>query len=188
MCGVNDMDEKKVESIIFGLKETIAEQKAEIERLAKVEIDLIGKIADKSAKIERLTEENGQLKGYNNGLEYENIELQKQVEAWKARAKEIETAWEISSSNEVELQKQVDELRAGLNRVMNEHDKMASYAQSLEEKNEQAVKDTAKEIFDGLAERKERVKAFYGTAESVGVDIAIRAVKEIVKQKGIEVE
>lgn len=29
------MEEKKVESIIFGLKETIAEQKAEIERLTE---------------------------------------------------------------------------------------------------------------------------------------------------------
>ena len=60
MCGVNDMDEKKVESIIFGLKETIAEQKAEIERL---------------------TEENGQLKGYNSGLEYQRLsELENKIE------------------------------------------------------------------------------------------------------------
>lgn len=45
MCGVNDMDEKKVESIIFGLKETIAEQKAEIERLTEE--------LDKAYEIER---------------------------------------------------------------------------------------------------------------------------------------
>ena len=50
------------------------------------------------------------------------------------------------------------------------------------------VKDTAKEILQGLEERKERVKSFYGTTESVGVDIAIRTIKEICKQKGVEVE
>ena len=40
--------------------------KAEIERLAKVEMDLIGKIADKSAEIERLTRE---LKYYRGELQ-----------------------------------------------------------------------------------------------------------------------
>ena len=84
------------------------------------------------------------------------------------------------------LQKQVDEL---LNRRI-EPKIFQCHADTLETcpKVEQAVKDTAKEILQGLEERKERVEAFYGIAESVGVDIAIRAVKEIVKQKGVEVE
>ena len=42
-----------------------------------VQKDIIEK---QKAEIERLTEENWQLKGYNNGLEYENHELQKQVD------------------------------------------------------------------------------------------------------------
>lgn len=37
--------------------------------------------------------------------------LQSENEAWKLRSKELETAWEISSSNEEKLQKQVDELK-----------------------------------------------------------------------------
>lgn len=50
-------------------------------------LDLIHRLqienADQKAEIERLTEENGQLKGYNSGLEYENAELQKQVDELK---------------------------------------------------------------------------------------------------------
>jgi FtsZ-binding cell division protein ZapB len=45
-------------------------------------LDLIHRL---QAEIERLTEENGQLKGYNSGLEYENAELQKQVDELKKR-------------------------------------------------------------------------------------------------------
>lgn len=36
--------------------------------------------AEQKAEIERLTEENGRLEGYNSGLKYENAELQKQVD------------------------------------------------------------------------------------------------------------
>lgn len=45
-----------------------------IEELA---LDLINR---QKAEIERLTEENGQLKGYNSGLEYEVEQLQKQMD------------------------------------------------------------------------------------------------------------
>lgn len=52
-------------------------------------------------------------------------------------------------------------------------------------------KKTAREIFDtiikALEEQKERVKAFYGVPESVGADVAIRTVKELTKQYGVEV-
>lgn len=61
-------------------------------------------------------------------------------------------------------------------------------ASDYDEMLKQECKETAKEILQGLEEKKERVKAFYGTDESVGVDIAIRAIKEILKQKGVEVE
>ena len=43
-------------------------------------------------------------------------------------------------------------------------------------------------IIRALEERKERVKAFYGLNESVGVDIAIRTVKELAKQCGVEIK
>lgn len=43
-------------------------------------------------------------------------------------------------------------------------------------------------IIKALEERKERVKAFYGIAESVGADIAIRTVKELAKQFGVEIK
>lgn len=45
-------------------------------------------------------------------LEEDKRQLQKQVEEWKAKSKELETAWEISSSNEEKLQKQLDELKS----------------------------------------------------------------------------
>ena len=37
--------------------------------------------------------------------------LQDENEAWRLKSKELEAAWEISSSNEEKLQKQVDEYR-----------------------------------------------------------------------------
>lgn len=43
-------------------------------------------------------------------------------------------------------------------------------------------------IIQALEERKDRVKASYGVNESVGVDIAIRTVKELAKQYGVEVK
>lgn len=56
----------------------------------------------------------------------------------------------------------------------------------------QARKETAERdfctIIKALEERKERVKAFYGVAESAGVDIAIRTVKELAKQLGVEIK
>ena len=46
---------------------------------------------------------------------------------------------------------------------------------------EKQIEETAEQdfctIIKALEERKERVKAFYGVAESAGVDIAIRTVK-----------
>ena len=58
--------------------------------------------------------------------------------------------------------------------------------------NEQIRKETAEQdfctIIKALEERKERVKAFYGVAESAGVDIAIRTVKELAKQFGVEIK
>ena len=53
-------------------------------------------------------------------------------------------------------------------------------------------KETADKIFNdiiqALEERKDSVKEFYGVAESVGADVAIRAVKNLAKQFGIEIK
>ena len=56
----------------------------------------------------------------------------------------------------------------------------------------QSSKETAEKIFNdiiqALEERNDRVEAFYGVAESVGVDIAIRTVKELAKQFGVKIK
>ena len=48
-----------------------------LRKLKEATLDLIQR---SQAEIERLTEENGRLEGYNSGLKYENAELQKQVD------------------------------------------------------------------------------------------------------------
>lgn len=57
---------------------------------------------------------------------------------------------------------------------------------------EKMHKETAEKDFNtivkALEERKGKVEAFYGVAESVGVDIAIRTVKELAKQYGVEIK
>ena len=76
---------------------------AEIERLAKVEMDLISKIADKSAEIERLTEEIDQRREMMHRMDcnyatelHKNAELQKQVDELE---EENEKAYEIERAN-----------------------------------------------------------------------------------------
>lgn len=61
----------------FRLKEEFDKELSEHEEFTK----------KAKAEIERLTEENGQLKGYNSGLEYELEIKQKQVDELKERAK-----------------------------------------------------------------------------------------------------
>lgn len=62
---------------------------------------------------------------------------------------------------------------------------------TLKNEYDKGGKKTAKKDFNSiiqaLEERKERVKSFYGIKESVGVDIAIRTVKELAKQFGVEI-
>lgn len=57
---------------------------------------------------------------------------------------------------------------------------------------EKARKETAEKdfctIIKALEERKERVKVFYGVAESAAVDIAIRTVKKLAKQFSAEIK
>ena len=57
---------------------------------------------------------------------------------------------------------------------------------------EKMRKETAEKDFNtivkALEERKGIVEAFYGVAESVGVDIAIRTIKELAKQFSVEIK
>lgn len=108
--------------------------------------------------------------------ENKNTELQKQIEAWKLKAKELEEAWEISSKNEVELaksndsklvkilklQEQVDELMEKNKNLKYSFDTANRYIRKLAESCEtnckkfngittqQAAKDMAKKIYDEL--------------------------------------
>lgn len=61
-------------------------------------------------------------------------------------------------------------------------EEMRLIRQDVIERLEVTRKELVKEILQCLEERKERVKDFYGIAESVGVDIAIRVVKKILKE------
>lgn len=58
----------------------------EVQRLAKVEMELIGKIADKSAEIERLTEVRNDFRQEVITLNNEKLELQKQVDEYFKKA------------------------------------------------------------------------------------------------------
>ena len=52
---------------------------------------------------------------YNNAVKNSDkifAEQKAEIEAWKVKAKSLEELWETSSSNEVDLQKQVNELKA----------------------------------------------------------------------------
>lgn len=165
----------------------IDEQKAEIERLTEERNkykDLyetmyrkFSDLQDKEFNFEALRKEK---------TEYfdKAVELQKQVEAWKARAKELEQAWEISSSNEEKLQKQVDELNLELLRYkgLKIEIEKASY--------EQGQFDTAKEIRDLLRECGEiKALALVNGGKLYPIYKAITdKIDEIVKSKGVEVE
>jgi hypothetical protein len=144
-------------------------------RIVREVFDLIHSLqeenAEQKAEIERLTEYRNQLALCNKGLQDGINEYQ------------VDNA-EFGRKN-AELQKQVDGL---LNRKIEPQIIHCHGILKGCDRVQQAEKDMAKEVLQGLEERKERVKAFYGIAESVGVDVAIRAVKEIVKQKGVEVE
>ena len=93
------------------------------------------------------------------------------------------------------LRKAVDEITR-LNRVEAElqelNIKYYNEAKDLRRELKQARKETAEKIFNdiiqALEERKDSVKEFYGVAESVGADVASRAVKNLAKQFGVEIK
>ena len=127
------------------------------------------------AKIKQLTGANGQLKGYNNGLKYKNAELQKQVDEAKSYAEDI-------------YKKAIDR----------EED---AYSLGFDKGKEQAVKDTAKEIFDDLRNIFIEQSSYGSDANQhigyydyeVKMGLVIEQIEEYAKEKygieyGVEVE
>lgn len=93
------------------------------------------------------------------------------------------------------LRKAVDEITR-LNRVESELQELnAKYyneAKDLRRELKQVSKETAENLFNtiiqALEERKDRIRAFYGVDESVGIDIAIKTVQELAKQSEVEIK
>lgn len=75
-----------------------------------------------------------------------------------------------------------------LSREEYESDLTAQYDVGYEFGRKETAERGFNAIIKAVEERKDRVKAFYGVAESVGVDIAIRTVKELAKQFGVEIK
>jgi regulator of replication initiation timing len=122
---------------------------SEVQRLAKVEMEFIGKIADQKAEIERLKKRHGVALLRNDDLDLENYELKKQLETMKA---DITTA--------------IENYKKEMPKAMEECEK------KIEEIQQQAVKDTAKEI----------LKMLYTAMPKTNI------VVEIKKRYGVEVE
>lgn len=152
----------------------------EQERLVKENAELQKQVDELTVRLDYFQKSSDYHEGNQKELEIRNAELQKQVEAWKAKARELEQAWEISSTNEVNLQKQVDELKAekevsikaiedrlaeyyfmgcsygaivsGKMSISIAEERAKEYAPILYDFVKQAVKDKAKEIFENVFE------------------------------------
>lgn len=118
-------------------------------------------------EIERLTNENGQLNAYVNGLEYEREEYE------NMHAEII-----LLNNEKFELQKQVDELI-----IKNENAQKAlyNYLQPRKEIEMQAVKDTAKEILIPLIDCEKQI-------DPLQTGIRWSVLKGFCKKFGVEVE
>ena len=65
-----------------------------------------------------------------------------------------------------------------------EYERLLACEHNLKE----TVKNDFYTIIKALEKRKETAHSFYGVSESVGVDMAIKTVKELVKQFGVEIK
>lgn len=159
----------------------IHRQKAEIERLAKAEMDLIGKIADKSAEIERLTRELDNTISMNEMYVEkvrQNAELQKQVDELKEKIMNLKSAMidrvaRKSYDSLLTMPEDVEEIFGD------------AYESEFNKFLGQAVKDTAKEI---LQEQKDKVALHMNEAGNWVNALDEDYINEIAKRKGVEVE
>lgn len=126
--------------------------------------DIVDYITDQKAEIERLTEENSRLnkKIYDFGME---IELN------------INQITSLERENK-QLQKQVDELTVKVKSFEITDLCKEAYIEQLKEEKQQAVKDTAKEIFLWLDDKDKR-------GMTVPFNMVLRQLKE---RYGLEVE
>jgi chromosome segregation ATPase len=191
-----DLEARELRTELDNISQTLAKELAEHEEFtkkAKTEIESLkcdsyrtswkAKFLEAKAEVERLTKERD-VAGYKNNslifdkseLEAKNKAFQKQVEAWAARSRELEIAWEQSSSNEEKLQKQVDELTAFKNEAIS----MSLYGKGRKDGEEVAVKDTAKEILQELWDETEPLNESHKW-------VRLR-IKNIASRKGVEVE
>ena len=166
---------------------TTAEQKAEIEKLKtelRKELTEHEEFTQKAkAEIERIAKEkkSDAMLLYASGLaceqvKTENAELQKQVDELTAKYRNLENNYEYTHELYRQYEKQVDELTDKLGKVLLEID----IDEMLVAKGvEQAVKDTAKEIFTDL------LKEFSLRKSCGNADVVVR---EIATRKGVEVE
>jgi Fe2+ transport system protein B len=131
------------------------------------------------AEIERLTEDNKRL----NELLVGGTEV---IDYWNNKYLE-------EQAKNTELQKQVDELKKQLNDMEEQRDRQAYIAEDLiQEKHrwtEQAVEDTAKEIYELIDSVKEVFpNDICGYEMANGWSMCVDKLKEIIKSKGVEVE
>lgn len=81
------------------------------------------------------------------------------------------------------LEKIIDRQSKDLN---SQADRLIDLKAELENKGKETAERDFNAIIKALEERKDRVKAFYGNAESVGIDMAIDEVKKLAKEFGID--
>ena len=171
------MSERTLENIIFGLQTELKELKAENERLKSfIDFKTANVMCEKckeqiiKAETERLTAEINQRREMMHRMDCNYAtELQKNVE----------------------LQKQVDELKSALSDTIKRNEELI-------EENEQAAKDTAKEILEGFIKWLNQAisesydKSVKGSIHYGGKNSAFHEVKELVKRvaesKGVKVE
>lgn len=150
-------------------------------------LDLINR---QKAEIERLTEENKQLE--------EEIDLEVDLQTQRKRqiiAESQEFIDELANKN-AELQKQVDELTAEKEDLYFQNQNLQTYIDNHEpiwkRNTEQAVKDTAKEIFEKLLGYMGSQQQFCIVDEEhktlIDCDKLFDFVGNLAKEKGVEVE
>ena len=171
------MSERTLEIIIFGLQTELKELKAENERL-KSFIDF------KTANVmcEKCTEQI---------IKAETERLTAEINQRREMMHRMDCNYATELQKNVELQKQVDELKSALSDTIKRNEELI-------EENEQAAKDTAKEILEGFIKWLNQAisesydKSVKGSIHYGGKNSAFHEVKELVKRvaesKGVKVE
>lgn len=156
-------DDNKLESIIFGLKQTIADQKAEIERL---------------------TEENTQLE-----KDVHDMSWVIKIHKYCVGANHCQNR----SDGEFELQRQVDELKSENTELYKEHTTLiAGSILEKQNTVKDTAKEILPEMLARAKRLKEQFDSTtYGTNREhliATIEIEIEGIKNLAKRYGVEVE